>query len=368
MDGQRQRTIRASNVGTILIWSGLLLFFVYSLKTTINWENLADPSGYSRVTRMLTALAQPNLFEYEYETQETPIVLEVDCQNPNATTQEIQMGDRTIVFDLDCKTSRRPIYTIHGTGFQPNTTGYLVWYPDSTFPLWADTAFDVDQEGSFLVKDFPFRAETIVSGYTIVVVEQLSRTFRGLSETSYRTAGGMRETIQIAFLATVISALFAIPFAFLSAQTSSPWKRGLNFLLQPLLAVIRSIHPLLLMFPTVALVGLGSTGGVLAITLFSTAILITDFSDYAQQHTSLNWHTLLKVHFPSLAFRRFTVNLVIATIIGFMGGGGIGFLLQQWFNLLDYRDASVALLAIIVSVASLDLLSRAVWLKIQKGK
>lgn len=352
----------------ILIWAGLIFFFVYSYQATIDLEDVTDPRRQQALTRILTELTQPNLFEYEYETRETPIVLEVDCQNPNDTTQEIQMGDGTIVFDIDCKTSRRAAYTIHGTGFQPNTTGYIVWYPESTFSSWENTEFDVDKEGSFLVKDFPFLIEPIVSGHTVVVVEQISKTFRGLSETSYRTIGGMWETIQIAFLATVISALFAIPFAFLSTQTSSFWKRGFNFLLQPLLAVIRSIHPLLFMFPAVALVGLGSTGGVLAITLFSTAILITDFSDYAQQHTSLIWHTLLKVHFPSLAFRRFTVNLVIATIIGFMGGGGIGFLLQQWFNLLDYRDASVALLAIIVSVASLDLLSRAVWLKIQKGQ
>lgn len=251
MDEQGQKTIKTKKVGKILIWVGLLLFFFYSYQSIIDWEQVVNPRRQQALIRVLTELAQPNLFE---------------------------------------------------------------------------------------------------------------------SKTRQQVAGRMWETIQIAFLATVISALFAIPFAFLSTQTSSFWKRGFNFLLQPLLAVIRSIHPLLFMFPVVALVGLGSTGGVLAITLFSTAILITEFSDYAQQHTFLSWLTLLKVHFPILAFKRLRVNLVIATIIGFMGGGGIGFLLQQWFNLLDYRDASVALLAIIVSVASLDLLSRAVWLKIQKEK
>lgn len=352
----------------ILIWAGLIFFFVYSYQATIDLEDVTDPRRQQALTRILIELTQPNLFEYEYETRETPIVLEVDCQNPNDTTQEIQMGDGTIVFDIDCKTSRRAAYTIHGTGFQPNTTGYIVWYPESTFSSWANTEFDVDKDGGFLVKDFPFLIEPIVSGHTVVVVEQISKTFRGLSETSYRTIGGMWETIQIAFLATVMSAIFAIPFTFLCVRASSSWGYGFRFLLQPVLAAIRSIHPLIMVFPAVVLAGIGPTAGVLAITLFSTAILITDFSDYAQQHTSLNWHTLLKVHFPSLAFKRFPANVAIASIIGFLGGGGIGFLLQQWFSLLDYRDASVAILAIIFSIGSLDLLSRAVWLKIQKGQ
>ncbi|MEW6085587.1 MAG: hypothetical protein AB1607_13430 [Chloroflexota bacterium] len=368
MDKQGQKTITASNVGKILIWLGLLLFFIYSLKTTVNWENIANHRRYSQATRILTALAQPNFFEYEYETRETTVILENDCLNPNNSAQVEQMSDSVVEFDLDCTTARRPTYTIRGTGFQPNTTGYIVWYPESTFQLWANTPFAVDHGGSFLVTDFPFSAETIVSGHTIVVVEQLSKTFRDLSETSYDTVKKMWETIQIAFLATCISAMLAIPFTILIARTSSPWGRGFNILLQPILAAVRSIHPLITVIPAIVLLGIGPTGGVLAITLFSTAVLITKFSEYAEQHVSLNWATLLTVHFPTLAFRQFTVNIVIATVIGFMGGGGIGFILQQSINLLNYRDASVAIIAIIVSVGSLDLLSRIVWLKIQKEK
>lgn len=368
MDERGQKMTGTSNRGTILIWLGLLLFFVYSFTTTVDWENMADSRRYSQFIRILTALAQPNLFEYEYETRETTIVLERDCRNPNDATQEVQMGDSTIMLDLDCTNTQRPIYTIRGTAFQPNTTGYIVWYPDITSRSWANTPFEVDREGGFLVTDSPFRQETIISGHTIVVVEQLSKTFRGWSESSYDTAGKMWETIQIAFLATVMSAIFAIPFTFLSARTSSPWGRGLTFLLQPLLAAIRSLHPLITVIPAVVLVGLGPTSGVLVLTLFSTGILVADFSEYAQRHTSLSWLTLLKVHFPGLAFKRFPVNLVIATVIGFVGGGGIGFLLQQWISLLEYHDASVALVAIIVSIGSVDLLSRAVWHKIQKGQ
>ncbi len=47
----------------------------------------------------------------------------------------------------------------------------------------------------------------------------------------------------------------------------------------------------------------------------------------------------------------------MSTIIGFAGGGGIGFLLQQNINLLQYRAASVQMLAIAVVVSTLDFVS-----------
>ena len=47
----------------------------------------------------------------------------------------------------------------------------------------------------------------------------------------------------------------------------------------------------------------------------------------------------------------------MSTIIGFVGGGGIGFLLQQWINLLQYNQAGTALLAIAVVVTILDMVS-----------
>jgi phosphonate transport system permease protein len=62
---------------------------------------------------------------------------------------------------------------------------------------------------------------------------------------------------------------------------------------------------------------------------------------------------------PYIAFTlyRWDINVRMSTIIGFAGGGGIGFLLQQNINLVQYRAASVQMLAIAVVVSSLDFLS-----------
>jgi ABC-type phosphate/phosphonate transport system permease subunit len=186
-------------------------------------------------------------------------------------------------------------------------------------------------------------------------------------EVSRQVVEKMWETFQIAFLATVISAILAIPFTFLSARPSSFLGRGFNVLLQPALSVVRAVHPLIITIPAIVFVGIGPTAGVLALTLFSTAMLIGSYSEYAQQQTSLRWGVLFNVYFPSLAFKQLSVNILIATVLGFMGGGGIGFLLQLNLNLLNYGDASVAIIACIIVIGSIDLLSRAVWRKIQNN-
>jgi len=61
--------------------------------------------------------------------------------------------------------------------------------------------------------------------------------------------------------------------------------------------------------------------------------------------------------FLALGFYRWDINVRMSTIIGFVGGRGIGFQLQQWINLLQYHRAGTALLAIAIVVITLDVVS-----------
>ena len=61
--------------------------------------------------------------------------------------------------------------------------------------------------------------------------------------------------------------------------------------------------------------------------------------------------------FLSFTIYRWDINVRMSTIIGFAGGGGIGFLLLQNLNLLKYRQAAVQMIAIAIVVASLDYVS-----------
>ena len=209
----------------------------------------------------------------------------------------------------------------------------------------------------------PVRQESFIR-----ILTALSNPNFSEGENSRQVVVKMWETILIGFLATTISAVFAIPFTFFSARPSALWGRGFKILVQFIFSAVRAVHPLYTIILPIVLVSMGPTAGVLALTLFSTAVLIGVFSEFAQQHTSLNWSNLIKVYFPGLALKHLPINMLISTVLGFVGGGGIGFLLLQNIGLLHYRDASVAILACIVTIGSLDLLSRAVWHKILNHK
>jgi phosphonate transport system permease protein len=62
-------------------------------------------------------------------------------------------------------------------------------------------------------------------------------------------------------------------------------------------------------------------------------------------------------HFIAFAFYRWDINVRMSTIIGFVGGGGIGLALQRATNLTQYRQASVMVIAIALVVIILDYVS-----------
>ena len=186
-------------------------------------------------------------------------------------------------------------------------------------------------------------------------------------ETNQYILSKMLETIQMAFLATIFSALLASLFTRISMRPSSNISKGLKLILQLLLAAVRSVHPLVTVIFIVILTGIGAESGVLALTIFSTAVLTEKFSEFAQGNMSISWPLLFKEIFPSLTFKHFSSNLLIASILGFMGAGGIGFFLQQHINLLDFHRASTGILACILVIGSFDLLGRANWRRIIKG-
>ncbi len=145
-----------------------------------------------------------------------------------------------------------------------------------------------------------------------------------------------------------------------------------------ILNALRSIEPLIMGLVFVIWVGIGPFAGVLALALHSIASLGKLYSEQietidsgpieALQSTGANrLQTIVYAVVPQIipsyiAFTmyRWDINVRMSTIIGFVGGGGIGFLLQQQINLLRYRDAGVAVLAIAIVVSILDYASAAI--------
>ena len=134
---------------------------------------------------------------------------------------------------------------------------------------------------------------------------------------------------------------------------------------------LRSIEPLVMAI----VFGLGPFAGSLALGLHTVAALS---KLYSEQVESINQGPLEAVRatgatrlqtivygvvpqivapYISFTMYRWDINVRMSTIIGFVGGGGIGFLLQQNIGLLNYRAAAAQMLAIAIVVATMDYIS-----------
>ncbi len=147
------------------------------------------------------------------------------------------------------------------------------------------------------------------------------------------------------------------------------------YIVRTILNATRSVEPLVMVIVFVVWVGIGPFAGALALGLHTVAALAKLFSEQVEsiltgpleavQATGANrLQTIVYAVVPqivppyiSFLMYRWDINVRMSTIIGFAGGGGIGFLLQQNIRLLDYRAASTQMLAIAVVVASMDYIS-----------
>lgn len=142
--------------------------------------------------------------------------------------------------------------------------------------------------------------------------------------------------------------------------------------LRTILNAARSIEPLIYVIVFVVWVGIGPFAGALALALHTIAALTKLYSEQvesilpgpleavtatgANRLQTIVYAVVPQIIPPYISFTmyRWDINVRMSTIIGFAGGGGIGFLLQQNIRLLDYRAAAVQMLAIALVVASMD--------------
>lgn len=179
--------------------------------------------------------------------------------------------------------------------------------------------------------------------------------------------------------AMVIGAVLGGAASFMAGlQSAFPIGEMLYNTTRTILNALRSIEPLIMGLVFVIWVGIGPFAGVLALTLHSIASLGKLYSEQienidsgpieALQSTGANrlqtimYAVVPQIVPPYIAFTmyRWDINVRMSTIIGFVGGGGVGFLLQQQINLLRYRDAGVAVLAIAIVVSVLDFASASI--------
>ena len=192
------------------------------------------------------------------------------------------------------------------------------------------------------------------------------------------TIGRMIETIFMGMMATFFGIIFSIPISFLAARNimAGSWvTMTIYYITRGVLNIIRSIEPLIWALIAVVWVGLGPFAGIIALTIHSIAALGKLYSEAVEgidpgpieaiQATGANrLQTIMFAVIPqmispfiSFSIYRWDINVRMSTVIGLVGGGGIGFILVQYIRLLDYKAAGIAVWFIAITVAVLDYVS-----------
>jgi phosphonate transport system permease protein len=205
--------------------------------------------------------------------------------------------------------------------------------------------------------------------------------YRGGYQISYNggyALRGMLETVTMALVATALGVILAIPISFLAARnlmSSNPITFAIYVIVRTVLNILRSIEALILAIIFVVITGLGPFAGVLALAFHSVAALAKLYSEVIEgidpgpieaiRATGANWVQVVRYGvipqiippFTSFTIYRWDINVRSATVIGMVGGGGIGLYLIQWIQNNQLRAVSAAFIAIAVVVILLDYLS-----------
>ena len=187
----------------------------------------------------------------------------------------------------------------------------------------------------------------------------------------------MLDSLYIAWLGTLIGAVLSLPLGFLAAANVSPLPvvlvaRGILNAIRAIPEVIIAIAVLLPLYGLVPsagalAIGIGSVGtlGKLtseAIEGISPGPVEALRATGANQVAVLRWGVLPQVLPEIIAFwlYRFEINIRAGAILGALGLGGIGFLLDQYFTRREWGMLGIALVVTIVVTIIVDQISAAI--------
>ncbi|MGY9058712.1 MAG: phosphonate ABC transporter, permease protein PhnE [Candidatus Puniceispirillales bacterium] len=182
------------------------------------------------------------------------------------------------------------------------------------------------------------------------------------------------ESIEIAFWASFISIILSIPLAYYSAKNYAP-NKIIYFFSRSSVSALRAIPELISVLFMVLAFGFGPAAGIMALGLHSAGFLGKFFAedienaDKGPQEALIalgasKWRVLKLAVLPQVmpqyvAYMLYILdrNLRMATVIGLVGGGGIGQELKGRFDLFEYGHVTTIIIVIFIVVFIFDQIS-----------
>ncbi|HBN08844.1 MAG TPA: phosphonate ABC transporter, permease protein PhnE [Cyanobacteria bacterium UBA8530] len=183
--------------------------------------------------------------------------------------------------------------------------------------------------------------------------------------------GATIQTIQMALTGTFLAVLFAFPLGFLAARNTSPHPL-IYHTVKIIINFLRTIPDFAVGLILIAAIGLGPFAGTLALAFHTTTVLIKLFSESIEnidegvveaiEATGAHFVQIASFavlpqvipDFISFVLYRFETNIRAAAVLGLIGAGGIGLIMNSDFRMFQYPQAATSVLVLIVLVMFVD--------------
>ena len=378
----------------------VILFAFFLLGWQIGQINMVDLiSGMDEASAPISRIAWPWEAALTYPEEYVNVIAEIQVpciagvespiQNEPSDSDPYLISSPTCGSLSDMSGGVGSTLHLEGGNFEPGIEVEIMWEDPNgqIFRQRQDGEYVVmipDENGDFSVDIImPYRllppsADAEFYIWEVFAKQLMSIGEPHLSDNFINISQKMIETIFIGMMATFFGVIFALPVSFLAARNlmnKSKFALSIYYIVRAIFNIIRSIEPLIWGLIFVIMVGLGPFAGILALTLHSIAALgklysesiesIDDGPIEAIKATGANWLQIIRYAvipqiippFVSFTIYRWDINIRMSTVIGLVGGGGVGFLLSQYIRLFDYRAAGICVWFIALTVIILDYVS-----------
>ncbi len=185
------------------------------------------------------------------------------------------------------------------------------------------------------------------------------------------------ETLYIAIIGTVVGSILAIPVAVLAARnlTLGPivWFVDRNFM-----NILRTLPDLFWAMLFATAVGFGPVAGALALSVFTIAVISKLWSESleaidmsmteAVRSVGGSWLQMVQFgaipqalqHYVSYALYAFELNVRASMVLGLVGAGGIGMILETQRANFEYERVTMIILVVLVAVLIIEAISESI--------
>ena len=223
----------------------------------------------------------------------------------------------------------------------------------------------------FIVNDLEINFIKLVTDSSKYFGDILSRMlppdFSNLNQLIY----AMFETIEIAFLGTFIAIILSIPLGLFSARNLAP--NYLVYILSRAIVIFfRAIPEFIIAMILVIAIGFGAMPGVIALGLHTMGFLAKFYaediehinkgpidalkSSGATKSQIISFGVIPQI-LPSFVANNMYIldrNIRMATMLGIVGAGGIGYELQSSFRMFEYEKVSTIIIIIFITIFVID--------------